>query len=143
VNLAPPRVCATTDAEPASSDDDAAMPMRVVLVDDDAGFRAAARRALVADGIDVVAELDDGAEVVMVVSACRPDAVLLDIGLRGIDGPEVARRLRAGGDPTVVILISTRDSDYGERMASGLAAGYLPKQELSRAAILDLAALER
>jgi two-component system response regulator EvgA len=65
--------------------------------------------------------------------------VLLDIGLPDIDGLEVARRLGVREGGPVVILISSRDVAYGRRETAGLAAGYLPKDELSLAAILDLA----
>lgn len=112
--------------------------MRVVLVDDDDRFRALARRSLVADGIDIVAEVATGNEVVGVVAQWRPDVVLLDIGLPDIDGLEVARRLQAEGCASTVILISTRDVAYGRRVAAGLAAGYVPKSELSLPEILRL-----
>lgn len=114
------------------------MALRVVLVDDDGRFRAVARRTLVADGVDVVAEVEDGAEAMAAIALCDPDVVLLDIGLPGTDGLEVARRLRAEGGGPVVILISTRDVAYGDRVATGLAAGYLPKAKLSLQAILEL-----
>jgi len=114
------------------------MALRVVLVDDDGRFRAVARRTLVADGVDVVAEVDAGADAVAAVAHWGPDVVLLDIGLPGISGLEVARCLRADGAGPVVILISTRDGAYGDRVAAGLAAGYLPKAELSLQAILEV-----
>jgi DNA-binding NarL/FixJ family response regulator len=114
------------------------MALRVVLVDDDRRFCTMARRSLVAEGVDVVAEVGDGAEVVHVVDDLHPDVVLLDIRMPGVNGLEVARRLqeRAGGP--MVILISTIDDADGRRLATDLAAGYLPKDELSLAAILDL-----
>ncbi len=115
------------------------MPLRVVLVDDDERFRAAACRSLVAEGIEIVAEVDKGSEVLAAVARCGPDVVLLDIGLPDIDGLEVARRLRTEQAGPVVILISTRDAAYGNRVAVGLAAGFLPKDQLSLRAILDLA----
>jgi DNA-binding NarL/FixJ family response regulator len=114
------------------------MSLRVLLVDDDERFRAMARRTLVADGIDVVAEARLGADVVDAAAHCRPDLVLLDIGLPDVDGLEVARRLATGAGGPAVILISTRDADYGHRVADGLAAGFLPKDALSLAAILDV-----
>ena len=114
------------------------MPLRVVLVDDDARFRAAATRALAADGIEVVAEVADGEGVFAAVAEWQPDVVLLDIALPGIDGLEVARRLRAEPGGPVVVLISTRDAAYGRRVADGLADGFVPKHELSLAAILAI-----
>lgn len=112
------------------------MALRVVLIDDDERFRATARRSLSADGIDIVAEVADGEHAVDAVARWQPDVVLLDIALPGIDGFEVARRLQAGGSSAVVVLVSSRDAAYGRRVASGLAAGFVPKDELSLAAIL-------
>ena len=114
------------------------MALRVLLVDDDDRFRAAARRSLMAEGLDVVGEVDNGRDVAVTAAAVRPDVVLLDIGLPDVDGLEVARRLQRDEGGPVVILISTRDAAYGCRVAAGLAAGYLPKDRLSREAILDL-----
>lgn len=113
--------------------------LRVVLVDDDDRFRAIASRALAADGVEVVAEAETGEDAFDVVARWRPDVVLLDIRLPGIDGLEVARQLRLEEDGPVVILISTLDVAYGRRVAAGLAAGFLPKDELSLAAILEIA----
>jgi DNA-binding NarL/FixJ family response regulator len=115
------------------------MALRVVLVDDDERFRAMACRALVADGVEVVAEAEDGEAAFDAVAHWRPDVVLLDIRLPGIDGLEVARQLRLQRGGPVVILISTLDVAYGRRVAAGLAAGFLPKDQLSLSAILEIA----
>lgn len=121
-----------------------------MLVDDDARFRTTARRALVAEGVDVVAEVADGDLVGDVVERWHPDVVLVDIRMPGVDGLEVARQLnvaaadlrRPGRAPGVraptVILMSTVDEAYGRQLAADLAAGYLPKHELSLAAIRSL-----
>jgi CheY-like chemotaxis protein len=114
------------------------MTLRVVLVDDDERFRALACRALTADGVDIVAEVANGEEAIGTVARWRPDVVLLDIRLPGIDGLEVARRLQVADGGSAVILISTCDDASGRRMATGLAAGFLPKEELSLAAILGI-----
>lgn len=114
------------------------MPLRVVLVDDDERFRAMARRTLESDGVDVVAEVETGGGTLDAVLRWRPDLVLIDIGLPDIDGLEVARQIGAEAAGAAVILISTRDAEYGGRVAAGLAAGYLPKDELSLAAIVEL-----
>ena len=116
------------------------MTLRVVVVDDDRRFREVACRALTAEGIDVVAEADDSDSAMAAVERCRPDAVLLDIGLPGVDGLAVARRLLAADSDSIVILISTHDVEHGRRVAEGVATGYLPKDQLSLEAILELVA---
>jgi DNA-binding NarL/FixJ family response regulator len=114
------------------------MALRVVLVDDDRRFRTMARRALVAEGVDVVAEIGDGADAVAVVDATRPEVVLVDIRMPGVNGLEVARRLQERPGGPVVILISTVDDAEGQRLATDVAAGYVPKDELSLAAIHEI-----
>jgi two-component system nitrate/nitrite response regulator NarL len=114
------------------------MPLRVVLVDDDQRFRAMARRALEAEGVEVVAEVERAVDAVDAVEVWQPDVVLVDIRMPEVDGTEVARRLCAQAGSSVVILISTVDAASGRRLAEGLAAGYLPKDELSLAAISNL-----
>lgn len=108
-----------------------------MLVDDDARFRTTASRALAAEGVDVVAEAADGDLVGEVVEQCHPDVVLVDIRMPGVDGLEVARRLHRASGPAV-ILMSTVDAAYGRQLALDLAVGYLPKHELSLAAIRRL-----
>ncbi|MGH9229120.1 MAG: response regulator [Acidimicrobiales bacterium] len=114
------------------------MTLRVVVVDDDDRFRAIARRTLAADGVDVVGEATNGEEAMGAFARWRPDVVLVDIRLPGIDGLEVARRVRADANGPAVILVSTCDVGYGHRVARGLAAGFLPKDALSLAAIVEI-----
>jgi two-component system KDP operon response regulator KdpE len=111
----------------------------VVLVDDDGRFRRSARRALTAEGLEVVAEVADGRAALEAVSVWAPDVVLVDIGLPEMDGTEVARQLRDSGSGATVILISSRDADYGRRVAAGIAAGFISKNELSRSSIQAIA----
>jgi CheY-like chemotaxis protein len=119
----------------------------ILIVDDHDGFRAFARGMLEAAGF-TVAEAATGAEAAETARSVRPGLVLLDIGLPDSDGFEVARRLtaqagwcaQAGGSAQaggpVIVLTSTRDaSDYGSRISSSPAAGFLPKDELSGAAL--------
>ena len=109
-----------------------------MIVDDHDGFRSFARGMLEAAGF-TVAEAATGAEATEAVRAVRPRLVLLDIALPDFDGFEVARRLAAvpAGDPApVVVLTSTREArDYGGRIAASPAAGFLPKDQLSGAAL--------
>jgi DNA-binding NarL/FixJ family response regulator len=113
------------------------MSLRVVLVDDDRRFRATARRALEAEGVEILAEVSSGEDALATVQDCYPDVVLIDVRMPGVDGMEVARRLQ-GKVGATAILISTLDPDHGRLLAEGLAAGYIPKDELSLAAITEL-----
>ena len=113
------------------------MTLRVVLVDDDRRFRATARRALEAEGVEVVAEVASGNDAFATVQDCYPDVILIDVRMPGVDGMEVARRLQ-GKVGATAILISTLDIDHGRLLAEGLAAGYIPKDELSLAAITEI-----
>ena len=117
----------------------------ILIVDDHDGFRRLARGMLAAAGF-TVAEAATGAEATQAVRTVRPGLVLLDIGLPDFDGFEVARRLAAvpAGDPApVVVLTSTREArDYGARIAASPAAGFLPKDELSGAALRRFLARE-
>ena len=71
----------------------AGVPSRVLIVDDHEGFRAAAHALLEAEGFVVVGEAGDGPGAVEAVGRLRPDVVLLDVQLPGIDGFGVAELL--------------------------------------------------
>lgn len=108
-------------------------------MDDHDGFRRFARGMLEAAGF-TVSEAASGAEAAETARSVRPGLVLLDIQLPDSDGFEVARRLiqQAGGQAAgpVIVLTSTREaSDYGARITASPAAGFLPKDELSGAAL--------
>jgi DNA-binding NarL/FixJ family response regulator len=108
----------------------------LLIVDDHPGFRALARRLLEAGGFQVVGEAADGLAAVAIARELRPDVVLLDIQLPDIDGFEVTARLADGEAGPVVVLTSTRDrADYGERVERSGAHGFIPKAELSGAAL--------
>ena len=94
--------------------------MRVLVVDDDRAVRDALRRVLALAGYDVqVAE--DGAEAIEAVVQAVPDAVVLDVGMPGIDGLEVCRRLRRLGNRVPILMLTAR-VDISDRVA-GLDAG--------------------
>jgi DNA-binding NarL/FixJ family response regulator len=116
------------------------MPTTVLIVDDHAGFRRAAREMLEDEGFRVVGESETGGEALTVAERVQPGVVLLDIGLPDIDGLEVAARLTAAdGGRAAVILTSSRDAaDYLPLVAPSGARGFIPKHELSGAAIAAL-----
>jgi signal transduction histidine kinase/DNA-binding NarL/FixJ family response regulator len=112
------------------------MARRVILVDDHAGFRARARALLQAEGLDVVGEARTGAEALDVVQRIGADIVLLDVVLPERDGFDVAEAISSLPHPPAVILTSSRDAtDFGDRLARAPVHGFLPKAEVSAAAI--------
>ncbi|AUH45274.1 response regulator transcription factor [Streptomyces sp. CMB-StM0423] len=103
--------------------------IRVLLVDDDALVRAGLQLMLAsAKDIDVVAEAGDGSEVDALVNRHRPDLVLMDIRMPGMDGLEATRLLRNRPDaPEIVMLTTFTSDDYVLRALQAGAAGFLLK----------------
>ncbi|MFL6205549.1 MAG: response regulator [Acidimicrobiales bacterium] len=86
--------------------------IRVVIVDDQPVVRAGVARILGPDdGFEVVAECDDGDEVLDAVVAHAPDVVLMDVRMRRVDGVTATRRLRERGDEPPVLVLTTFDDD--------------------------------
>jgi two-component system invasion response regulator UvrY len=113
--------------------------VQVLIVDDQAAFRRAARRVVaLLPGFDVVAEVETGEASVEAARALRPDLVLMDVHLPGIDGLEATRRIleAENGTRPVVLLLSTYEaSDYARQAAACGAAAYLPKADFGPAAL--------
>jgi DNA-binding NarL/FixJ family response regulator len=105
------------------------MTVRVLIVDDQEPFREAARMVVdVADGFEVVGEADTGEKGVDHARELRPDLVLMDVNLPGIDGTEATRRILAEGTASVVFLVSTYEpAEYEPKAAECGAAAYIPK----------------
>jgi CheY-like chemotaxis protein len=120
------------------------MPCRVLLVDDNADFRRAARRLLERHGFAVLAEADTGISGIERAQEHLPDLVLVDVELPDMDGFEVAERLSRLEVPVDVILTSSLGiTDFGALVAGSAALGCLPKAELCASAIEALLAPER
>jgi two-component system OmpR family response regulator len=97
-----------------------AMEARVLVVDDEVYIRDLVSSALRIAGFDTLLA-GDGPQALDHIARDRPDLVVLDVGLPGIDGFEVCRRLRAEGDPTPVIFLTARDAP--EDRVSGFTRG--------------------
>jgi DNA-binding NarL/FixJ family response regulator len=108
--------------------------VRCLLVDDNSAFTETARLLLAREGMVVAGTASSIAEALRQATALRPDVVLVDIALGEENGFDLARRLAGGG--LTVIMISTRaGADYADLVADSPAAGFLPKDKLSAAAI--------
>jgi len=97
------------------------MSGKVLVVDDEPEIRRALRTGLGYHDLDVRAAAT-GEEALRMAAAWRPDVVLLDLGLPGIDGFEVLRRLRAGGSPAAIIVVSVMPGERDKVRALDLGA---------------------
>jgi two-component system response regulator MprA len=117
--------------------------MRLLVVDDDPAIRQALELVLRVSGFDV-ASAQGGRDAIRMLASEPADAVILDVLMPGIDGLEVCRRMRAGGDRTPVLMLTAR-AEVRDRVA-GLEAGaddYLPKPFAHEELVARLRALLR
>ncbi len=104
-----------------------ANPLRVLVADDQALVRSGFTMILASAGIEVVGDAPDGEAALAAARRLRPDVVLMDIRMPGMDGLEATRRLLASGltttsgEPTRVIILTTFDLD--EYVYAALRAG--------------------
>ena len=105
------------------------MTIRVVLADDQPLVRAGLRVLIDdTDDMEVTGEAATGAQAVQLARDTRPDVVLMDIRMPGMDGIEATRLINAGGQPPRVVILTTFDTDdhvYGALRAG--ASGFLVK----------------
>jgi two-component system, OmpR family, phosphate regulon response regulator OmpR len=94
--------------------------VRILIADDDRAVRDALRRALSLGGYDVELAAD-GLQTLDAVAQATPDAIVLDIGMPGVDGLEVCRRLRRAGDRVPILMLTARDA--AESRIKGLEMG--------------------
>src|ERR671911_2654442 len=100
-------IAASTDALGGARWDDYPMRPTVLIVDDHAEFRRSAGALLEAEGFGVIAEGADGDEAIAAVERVRPQIVLLDVQLPGVDGFAVAQQLAAGRAPPPGVPVSS------------------------------------
>jgi DNA-binding NarL/FixJ family response regulator len=121
------------------------MPLRLLIVDDNAAFLEAARRLLEREGMSVVGVASTSLDALRRVDELRPDVTLVDVDLGEESGFDLAYRLAEGTDgerPSRVILISAyAEQDLADLVDACPAVGFLPKSRLSGSAIVEV--LER
>jgi DNA-binding NarL/FixJ family response regulator len=112
----------------------------VLIVDDQSFFRSAAQHVVAAlPGFSALAEAASGAEAIDAVEDLRPDLVLLDVRMPGMDGIETARRITGAHPDTVVVLVSIDDIVGVPVRARGCgAAAFVRKQDLCPALLRGL-----
>ena len=105
--------------------------MRVLIVDDQPTYREVACEVVRATpGFELVGEASSGEESLDLSRELRPDLVLMDVNLPGIDGMEATRQITHGSHPPIVFLISTYETEeYSKRAEECGAAGFIPKSD--------------
>jgi two-component system response regulator MprA len=120
-----------------------AEPERVLVVDDDPPLRRMLERTLAAEGFEVTVAADGGSALAA-AERYAPDVIVLDVAIPAPDGLAVARRMRAKGLPTPILMLTARDA-VPDRVA-GLEAGaddYLVKPFAVAELVARLRALTR
>jgi DNA-binding NarL/FixJ family response regulator len=103
---------------------------RMLIVDDHRAFRNATR-ALLGERFCVVGEADSGEQAVEMAAVLRPDVIVMDVRLPGIDGMEATRRITRDNPDAVVVLVSSQHrSGLPADLAACGAAGFVRKDEL-------------
>lgn len=100
---------------------------RVLLADDHGMIREGLRMILEAHGVDVVGEASDGATAIRNAKALRPDVVLMDLRMPGVDGVAATREIVSEGTAEVLVLTSFDEDELVFSAIRAGAAGFLLK----------------
>ena len=102
--------------------------VRVLIVEDHAMFREALRMMMERDErIEVLAEAGTGEEAINLAAKLRPDVVLMDIIMPGIDGIEATLRLKEANPNTEVLMLTSYEEEYLDQAIEAGATGYILK----------------
>ena len=107
---------------------DESTTVRVLLADDHRMLREGLKRTLEENGVQVVAEADDGEEAIRLALAHDPDVIVMDVTMPNMDGVEATRQLRSQRpDARIVMLTMHSDQDIVANAIRAGASGYLTK----------------
>ena len=119
------------------------LPVRVLIVDDNAELRATLRSILNMLGHTVAGEAENGTQAIAMAQRLKPDIIVMDVSIPGMDGITAARKIQAV-QPTPVIMLTAMDThELVEKARDAGVVAYLVKppeaSELQRAIVITLA----
>jgi DNA-binding NarL/FixJ family response regulator len=115
-----------------------ASTVRVLVVDDQPAFLDAARAVVErAPGFSVVATATDGVEALQLIDEARPDLVLMDVQMPGLDGVETARRLLDADGRSVIVLMSSYEQGDLPGGPAAARVAFIAKEDLSPDTLVD------
>lgn len=104
--------------------------VKVLIVDDQESYRSAARLVVsLTEGFEVVGEADNGESGVEAALGLRPDLVLMDVNMPGMDGLEATRRIRDQDGPRVLVLSTYEADEFSARAEAAGAIGFISKAD--------------
>jgi two-component system OmpR family response regulator len=111
--------------------------LKVLVVDDDPTVRDVLRIMLGFEGCQVV-DAPDGESALVMFAAIRPDVVILDVAMPGMDGVEVCRQLKTRPHPPRVVMLTARVHPEDERRALDAGADAYIRKPFSPLEVLEL-----
>jgi two-component system, NarL family, invasion response regulator UvrY len=113
--------------------------VRVLTVDDQAVFRRAAEVVIDASpGFELAGEASSGEQALALAKRLRPDLVLLDVRMPGMDGVETARRLAADRPEAVIVLISVQEPSMAPDASRCGAVALVAKRDFGPSLLSEL-----
>lgn len=105
-------------------------PIRLLLVDDHEVVRAGLRMLFQAEAdLEIVGEVGSGQEALQAARQLRPDVVIMDIAMPGMNGIEATRQIKEANPDTAVLALTMHDDEqYFFEMLQAGASGYVPKR---------------
>lgn len=106
--------------------------MNAIIIDDHPLAIAAIRNLLIKNDIEILAELTEGGSAVQRVETLKPDIVIIDVDIPGVNGIQVLETLRKRQYSGIIIIVSAKnDHFYGKHCADAGANGFVSKKTIS------------